>query len=94
MIYEGRMRIFFNRHGAAPLVWCVATDNWELAVAGVAIRGEVTAGYRPKASPDDEDGKPSAWLNVDGQLEVVGNVAYITAPIAEDPGDQPPPSDS
>lgn len=78
MIFVGKFRVYFNRHGAAPLVWCVATDDWEIAVAGIAIRAEVRTRYEPKATPDDEDGKPSAWLDVEGELEVVKNVAYIS----------------
>lgn len=78
MTYTGVLRIHFNRHGAAPLVWCVATDDWEIAVAGVAISAPVATMYRPKATPDDEDGKPSAWLQTFGTLSVVGNTALIT----------------
>lgn len=79
MRYAGRLRLHFNRHGAAPLVWCVATDDWELAVSAVAISGApVASQYQPKATPDDEDGRPSDWLEVDGLLIVVQSVAYIT----------------
>jgi hypothetical protein len=76
---SGTFRVHFNRHGAAPLVWCVATDEWELAIASIAIAGvDVRTVYRPKATPDDEDGKPSAWLEVTGVLAVVGGEARIT----------------
>lgn len=77
MIFVGKFRVYFNRHNAAPLVWCVATDNWEIAVAGIAIRAEVRTVYEPKATADEDGGKPSAWLEVEGELEVVKNVAYI-----------------
>lgn len=79
MSCKGTFRVHFNRHGAAPLVWSVATDQWELAVASVAIAGaEVRTAYKPKATPDDEDGKASAWLEVTGVLTVAGGEARIT----------------
>lgn len=78
MTFTGPMRVHFNRHGAAPLVWCVATDDWELAVASVAIDVPVESVYQPKTTADDEDGKPSAWLAVTGTLVVVGNTARIS----------------
>lgn len=79
MTYTGKMRIHFNRHGATPLVWCVATDEWEIAVAAVTCTTVLTTMYRPKATPDDEDGKPSAWLEAEGTLTVLGSTAYIKA---------------
>lgn len=36
--FTGPMRLYFNRHGAAPLVWCVAADGWELAVTRLDVR--------------------------------------------------------
>lgn len=68
----GTFRVYFNRHQAAPLVWCIASEHLELAVASVAIDAPVTTVYRPKATPDDEDGLPSAWLEVTGVLTVAG----------------------
>lgn len=79
MMCKGTFRVHFNRHGAAPLVWSVATDSWELAIAELVIDGaEVRTVYRPKPTPDDEDGKPSAWLEVTGVLAVAGGEARIT----------------
>lgn len=78
LTFAGRFRVHFNHHGAAPLVWCVATDSWELAVREVAIDAPVATIYKPKATPDHEDGRPSAWLEVDGTLVVVDGVARIT----------------
>jgi hypothetical protein len=71
----GRWRVYFNRHGAAPLVWCVAPDEggWELAVPRVLILTFASTVYQPKATPDDEDGRPSAWFVVDGTLEVMAS---------------------
>lgn len=78
MRFSGRMRLYFNRHGAAPLVWCVATDDFELAVKSLVIEGvQVTSVYRVKATADDEDGKPSAWFEVDGVLTVASGNATI-----------------
>ena len=77
MTATGRFRLHFNRHGAAPLVWCVATDGWELAVSSVVVMAPLRTVYRPKETPDDDDGKPSAWLEVDGVLTVAGSVATI-----------------
>lgn len=77
--YTGSMRLHFNRHGAAPLVWCVATDAWEMAVSAVVVRAPLRTVYQPKATPDDEDGKASAWLEVVGRLHVEGSIATIEA---------------
>lgn len=75
---RGTFRIYFNRAGAAPLVWCVATDKWELAVAAVSIRTAAGTRYQPKATPDNEDGKPSAWIVATGVLTLNGSEAVIT----------------
>lgn len=77
MTYTGRMRVHFNRHGAAPLVWCIATDDWEMAVANVILLAPTVSMYRAKATPDDEDGRPSAWFEVEGVLVVEGRTATI-----------------
>lgn len=74
---EGIFRVYFNRHGAAPLVWCVATDEWELAVSSVTLIAPTQSVYRPKATDDDDDGRPSAWLEVRGTLEVRGSHAVV-----------------
>ncbi len=79
MTYTGKMRLHFNRMGAAPLVWCVSTDNWEIAVAGIACSAPVHAVYQPKPVADDEDGKPSAWFEVYGQLTIIASCAHITS---------------
>lgn len=73
----GTFRLHFNRHGAAPLVWCVACDDWELAVSALEIRAPMRSIYRPKATADDDDGKPSAWLEVAGTLTITGSTAVI-----------------
>jgi hypothetical protein len=85
MTYTGRMRIYFNRHQAAPLVWCVACVEgdswigWELAVSEVHITGLTKTVYRPKEVADEVDGHPSAWLEVEGILRVNAGVANIVA---------------
>lgn len=78
----GRFRVHFNRAGAAPLVWCVASidGQWEIAVREVTINGHARTVYAPKSTSDDEDGKPSAWISVDGRLDVlVDGRALISA---------------
>lgn len=89
MIAIGRWRVYFNRHGAAPLVWCVAAVRreegvdvvaWELAVPDVQFElASLRTVYKPKIAPDDEDGRPSAWLEVEGVLTLSdGGAARIT----------------
>jgi hypothetical protein len=82
VIGVGRWRIYFNRHGAAGMPWCVAPDagGWELAVGAVMLTVTAETIYRPKATPDDEDGRPSAWIAVDGKLTVAGGLACIGVP--------------
>ena len=82
MTTTGKFRIYFNRHGAAPLMWCVSPEDgsWEIAVRDVGIGIGVLAHtmYRPKATADEDDGKPSAWIAVEGQLTVLmGGFATI-----------------
>lgn len=82
----GRWRVYFNKHGRADLPWCVAPEGggWELAVPAVLIATEAETTHQPKATPDDEDGRPSAWIAVEGKLVVANDAgrASITA-IAE-----------
>jgi len=83
-MFNGRMRVYFNRHGAFPLVWCIAIDGitpgWELAVAAIHFDDvSMTAVYQPKDTDDADDGKPSAWFEVCGALRVNGPLATITA---------------
>lgn len=84
----GTFRIYFNRAQAAPLVWCIALANhlggdrpelWELAVAEWRSDAPVRSVYAPKATPDSEDGRPSAWIEVDGVLTIAGSVATIAS---------------
>ena len=77
MTTTGLFRLHFNRHAAAPLVWSIATDAWELNVSEVRCLAPLRTMYRPKATPDEDDGRPSAWLEVWGVLTVVGSVATI-----------------
>lgn len=44
--------------------------GWEVSVGGVQIYGVATSVYQPKETPDDEDGRPSAWIAVEGCLTV------------------------
>lgn len=69
--FTAKVRLHFNRHTAAPLVWCVATDDFEIAVRGFVVQGAlVETVYSPKETPDDEDGKPTAWLSTIGQAKI------------------------
>ena len=78
MTTTGTFRLHFNRHNAAPLVWCVATDDWELSVKSVTVLAdELRTVYRPKATADEDDGQPSAWLEVTGVLVVRDGNATI-----------------
>lgn len=89
MTVAGFFRVYFNRYQAAPLVWCIALVDarggdrpelaFEVAVADLTISAPVRTVYAPKATPDDEDGKPSAWLEVTGVLTIAGGVATIAA---------------
>lgn len=81
----GSFRVYFNRHQAAPLVWCVAVmdtedviavPKLEIACAELTIDAPVTTVYALKATPD-EDGKPRAWLEVTGVLIVDGRSVRI-----------------
>lgn len=76
---SGVFRIYFNRHGAAPLMWCVCPDpdgtdgawpRWEIAVRDVVIESGCSTRYERKDTPDDEDGRPSAWISTVGTLSV------------------------
>jgi hypothetical protein len=68
----GSFRVYFHRLNPEGLPWCVSPDSgaWEIAVRNVVIGTSSTAVYRPKAKPDDEDGRPSAWIAVTGTLTV------------------------
>lgn len=75
--FVGPVRVYFNRLSADPMVWCVCPDvswehaPWEVAVSSVITSGVATATvFRPKTAPDDEDGRPSAWLACTGRLTV------------------------
>jgi len=84
MEYTGALRIYFNRLSAEPMMWCVSPEDgmWEIAVSRVTFEGGagVTTVYQPKSTPDDEDGRPSAWLAAHGRLRVFSDgTAIVTA---------------
>lgn len=78
----GTWCIYFNRHGAEPLMWCISPEagDWEIAVRDVEITGFVMTVYRKKPTADEDDGKPSAWITasgmptigLDGEARIVG----------------------
>jgi hypothetical protein len=85
----GRFALSFNRHGAAPLVWAITRLDpdepnpdrarmWELAVPAFGLEGvRVSSIYRPRPLPDDETGLASAWLLVEGELEILADGSAV-----------------
>lgn len=69
---RGTWRIYFHRLNPDGLPWCVALEGggWEMTVRDVQITTASRTVYRPKATPDDEDGRPSAWIEAAGLLTV------------------------
>ena len=78
LAFTGKLRVYFNRLGAAPMMRCVSPEFkgpdglWEIAVRSVAIGPGVQSEtiWRPKETPDDEDGRPSGWIAAEGRLSV------------------------
>lgn len=68
----GAFRVYWNRHNADGLKWCVAPEagGWELACRDVVILTPCRSMSQTKATPDDEDGRPSGWFAVVGRLEM------------------------
>jgi len=84
MQYVGALRVYFNRLSAEPMMWCVSPEagEWELAVRTVKMGPSVTSEtvWRRKETPDDEDGRPSAWLATTGHLRIYADgTATVTA---------------
>jgi hypothetical protein len=70
-----KLRLHFNRHGAAPLVWCVTILDGsgapclELAVKGFFVFGVAFQSvYRPKATADEDAKRPGVDRNSQQQL--------------------------
>lgn len=76
---KGRFRFYFNHHGAAPLVWCVAPEDgeFEIAIRGFELRVDSEAVYRKKAEADEDDGRPSGWIACTGDLEIEDGIARV-----------------
>lgn len=72
-VSQGTWRVYFNRHGSNGVPWCIAPESggWELAVASFSIDTYSEGVYRAKATPDENDGCPSAWISATGQLTVL-----------------------
>lgn len=74
----GRFRVYYNREGAYPQVWCVSPTEgtcysgvrWEIAVCQVTLFVPASAVFVPKDTDDRDDGKPSAWFEVFGRLSI------------------------
>lgn len=61
--FKGKVRLHFNRHGAFPLIWNIATDDVEIAVKSFMCEDvAIHTVYVQKETADEDDGKPSAWL--------------------------------
>lgn len=78
----GIWRVYFHRLNPEGLAWCVSPDDgsFEIAVRDVLIRARASTVHRPKATADDDDGRPSAWIRVEGLLTVgADGVATIEA---------------
>lgn len=80
MVTTGTFRIYFNRHGAAPLTWCVHNGAWEIAVSEVRVVGVCRTVYKQKAAADEDDGIPSGWIEAQGKLKISGSIATIGEP--------------
>ena len=67
--------------------WCVCPDSadgvrWEVAVTDVTIRSSTHTVYEPKPTPDEDDGRPSAWIATRGALTVYSDGrAVINLPL-------------
>lgn len=72
-VAHGTWRVYFNRHGSNGVPWCIAPDSggWELVVVSFSIITNSKTVYRAKATPDEDDGCPSAWISATGQLTVL-----------------------
>lgn len=70
LLFTDAFRVYFNRHNADGLSWCVSPESgaWEIGVKTLAINTPTTTVHKPKATPDDEDGRPSAWVSTRGAL--------------------------
>ncbi len=64
----GDFRVYFNRHGAEPRMWCLASEDalWELAVVSVEMMNPCVTVFVKKETNDEDDEKPSAWISVHG----------------------------
>lgn len=82
MQFTGALRVYFNRLSAEPMMWCVSPEDglWELAVRVVRVTVPTETIWRRKETPDDEDGRPSAWLAASGHLRIFADgTATVTA---------------
>lgn len=75
MIY----RVYFNRWAEAPLIWSVdcGSQESERTVREVILKG---VSGRTRSGAGDNVQSPTVWLEVDGQMEITGDVATIRGP--------------
>lgn len=70
VVCRGVWHIYFSQIRPGRFAWCVSPDDYarEIAVRDVRITAPATTTHRTKA--DDDDGRPSAWIRVEGLLTV------------------------
>ena len=73
-----RYRIYFNYRSTAPVVWAVdeGTPGSEVHVQRIDLAPGV--GASSNFNPDAPKGEPSAWFDVEANLDIHGGVAYFT----------------
>lgn len=64
--------------------WCVSEPAglWEISAQSVGFEGIAgkTVTEPNKMVPDDEDGKPSGWIEVDGTLAIKAGGHVVISP--------------
>lgn len=83
LTYAGAVRLYFIANEAFPLVWCIATDEWEMAVKSLEIRGvAATSRYERRDPVEHEYAKPSAWFECVAHVTVTDGHAVLVHPEA------------
>lgn len=73
-------RIYFNRRNEAPQIWSVdeGSQASEINVSEVRIIGCIARTCADLEETVNRD-RPKGWIEVEGQLRVIGGVAEISA---------------
>jgi hypothetical protein len=74
-----RWRAYYNSHAEAPLFWSIDqnTTRTEIKVRAIVIDGAVAVS-RVSVSRDNVI-EPRAWLEVEGTLDISGDLAIFRA---------------